>query len=69
MRKLVFRVCCTIIGLLCLAFMICLLIDNWADSSLIDKAITTLAILGWVGISYDLFTLKYRWLRRIVGEE
>ncbi len=49
--------------------MICLLIDNWADSSLIDKAITTLAILGWVGISYDLFTLKYRWLRRIVGEE
>ena len=67
MSKFVIRLCCSIIGLFCLAVMIYGLIDSWADSSLMHKIITIIAILGWVAINYDLITLKYNWLRRILG--
>ena len=69
MGKLVIRLCCSVIGLFCLAVMIYGLIDSWADSSLSHKIITIIAILGWVDINYNLVTLKYRWLRRILREE
>lgn len=67
MSRFIIRLCCTIIGLFCLTVMIYGLIDGWAESSLSHKIITILAILGWVDINYDIITLKYNWLRRILG--
>ncbi len=69
MSMFVIRLCCSVIGLFCLTVMVYGLTDSWADSSLSRKIITIIAILGWVDINYNLITLKYRWLRRILRNE
>ena len=69
MSKFIIRLCCSVIALFCLVVMILQLIDNWADSSLMRKIANSLAILGWVDINVGLINLRYRWLRRILGEE
>lgn len=68
MSNIIIRLCCSIIGLFCLTVMIYGLIDSWADISPLHKIISVLAIAGWVDINYGLITLRYQWLRRILGK-
>ncbi len=43
------------------------LIDNWDTISIVRKCVRIFACLGWVYITYNVVTLRYKWLRKLTG--
>lgn len=47
--------------------MIKISIDKWATSSFIRDVMRVVACMFWVYWTYNVVTLKYKWLRKLAG--
>lgn len=65
MRKKIIVIAAALIGMSCLLGMLAFLLENWETRSFLRKAVGTAALLGWVHITYNLMTLKYKWIRKL----
>lgn len=65
MKKKIIVSLSALIGMSCLLGMLAFLLDSWETSSIFRKVIGIIALLGWVGITYSLVTLKYKWIRKL----
>ena len=54
-----------LVGMSGLWGMFVFLFDTWETRSLIHKIIGFLAIIGWAYITYNMITLKYKWIRKL----
>lgn len=60
---------CILVSMACLLGMLRIVIESWPENSAWRKAVTLLALFGWVHITYSMLTFKYLWLQRLVGKE
>ncbi len=44
------------------------LIAKWDTLSIVRKSVKILVCFGWVYITYNAITLKYKWLRKLIGK-
>lgn len=67
-RKLIAWVC-ILVSMAGLLEMLHLVIEFWATSTAWRNALRVFALIGWVGITYNMLTFKYRWLRRLANKK
>lgn len=60
----------SILGLVCMSVFLVVIkemIDCLNVASTMRNTMSYIALLGWVGITYKVVTLKYKWVKRIAG--
>ena len=65
MKKKIIICLATLIGMSGLWGMFVSLLNTWDTRSLIHKIIGLFALMGWGYITYNLITLKYKWIRKL----
>lgn len=65
MKKKIIVSIAALVCMSCILGCICILFDKWETDSSFEKLIRLLAILGWVYITYNMITLKYKWIRKL----
>lgn len=65
MKKKIIVSLAALIGMSCLLGMLAFLLESWETRSFLHKAVGIAALLGWVYITYNLATLKYKWIRKL----
>ncbi len=59
-------------GLICMSivlYMVSEIIDSWETVPFVRKAVKLLALAGWCWITYNVITLKYKFLKRLTGKQ
>lgn len=49
----------------CILGMLDFLLESWEESGWFRRFLSFLALLGWVHITYNMVTLKYKWLKKL----
>ena len=65
MKKKIIVSISALICMSCLLGMIDFLLDTWETRNLFRKVLGGMALMGWVCITYNMITLKYKWLRKL----
>ena len=65
MRKKIIVSITALICMSCLLGMLDFLLDTWESRGLIRKILGLLALMGWVYITFNMITLKYKWIRKL----
>lgn len=65
MKKKIIICLAALIGMSGLWGMFVSLLNTWETRSLIHKIIGLFALIGWGYITYNLITLKYKWIRKL----
>ena len=65
MKKRIIVSISALICMSCLLGMIDFLLDTWETRNLFRKVLGGMALMGWVCITYNMITLKYKWLRKL----
>jgi len=65
MKKKIIVSIAAAIGMSCLLGMLNFLLDTWESNGWYRRIISFLALLGWAYITYNMITLKYKWLRKL----
>lgn len=65
MKKKIIVIIAALIGMSCLIGMLDFLLDTWESRGWFSRFIGFLALNGWVYITYNMITLKYKWIRRL----
>jgi len=60
---------CILVSMACLLEMLHIVIEHWAASTVWRNALRVFALIGWVSITYNMLTFKYKWLQRLVKKE
>lgn len=60
---------CILVSMACLLEMLHIVIEAWASSSAWRNTLRLFALMGWVGIVYQMLTFKYKWLRRLANKK
>lgn len=59
-------------GLICMSivlYMVSEIIDSWETVPIVRKAVKLLALAGWCWITYNVITLKYKFLKQLTGKQ
>lgn len=65
MKKKIIVIIAALIGMSCLLGMLDFLLDTWETNSWFRRVINFLALIGWGQITYNMITLKYKWIRKL----
>ncbi|MBE6287034.1 MAG: hypothetical protein E7099_02425 [Mediterranea massiliensis] len=65
MKKKIIIIITALIGMSCILGMLDFLLDSWETRGWFRRIISFAALLGWVYITYNMITLKYKWIRRL----
>lgn len=65
MKKRIIVIIAALIGMSCTLGMLDFLLDSWETRGWWYRIIGFIALLGWVHITYNMITLKYKWIRRL----
>lgn len=65
MKKKVIISLAAIVCMSCLLGMLAILLDSWESRNWFRRAISIVALLGWGYITYNMITLKYKWIRKL----
>ena len=65
MKKKIIVSIAALICMSCLLGMIDFLLDTWETRNLFRKILGLMALLGWGCITYNMITLKYKWIRKL----
>ena len=65
MIKKTLYIIAALISMSCLLGMLDFLLDTWESNGWYRRVISLLALLGWVHITYNMITLKYKWIRKL----
>ena len=60
----------SIFGLIWVSLTLCFIwicVDEWATYTLFRKVMRVLGCIVWVFWTYNVVTLKYKWLRKLAG--
>lgn len=49
----------------CLLGILAYFMDTWETDSSVHKLIRLIIILGWTYVTYNMITLKYKWIRKL----
>lgn len=64
MKKKIVVVVGAAIAMCCLWGVFAFLLDSWTERGTFRKVVGLLALAGWVAFTYNVVTLKYRWIRK-----
>lgn len=64
-KKKIIVIIAALISMSCLLGMLDFLLDTWESNGWYRRVISLLALLGWVHITYNMITLKYKWIRKL----
>lgn len=65
MKKKIIVIIMALVGMDCILGMLDFLLESWEESGWFRRFLSFLALLGWVHITYNMVTLKYRWLKKL----
>lgn len=65
MKKKIFVIIAAVVSMSCLLGMFNCLLDTWESDGWTHRGICFGALLGWVHITYNMITLKYKWIRNL----
>lgn len=60
------------VGLICMSIILYMaseIINSWETTSAMRKIVKFFAMLGWCYITYNVITLKYKWLKRLTDKK
>lgn len=64
-KKKIIIIIAAAVSMSCLLGMFNYLLDTWESDGWFRKVISFFALLGWVHITYNMITLKYKWIRKL----
>ena len=65
MKKKIIVIIMAIVGMACILGMLDFLLESWEESGWFRRFLSFLALLGWMHITYNMVTLKYKWLKKL----
>lgn len=64
-KKIVFCIC-ALIGISIILYMGIKMFKTWEETSIFGKTAKVFALLGWVYITHNMLTFKYKWIKRLI---
>lgn len=61
----IFAILCFFIG----CYFIAVSIENWESYTLMRKCFRVFACFGWICIVYEVYMLKFSWIRKFIKQE
>jgi len=66
MKKEIVFCICALIGISIILYMDIEMFNTWEETSIFRKTAKVFALLGWVSITHDMLTFKYKWIKRLI---
>ena len=60
---------CILLSIVAMLTMLSNVINFWTETSALRNGMRVLALTGWIYITYNMLTFRYRWLRRWLKKE
>lgn len=60
---------CILLSMVAMLTMLSNVINFWTETSALHNRMRVFALTGWIYITYNMLTFRYRWLRRWLKKE
>ena len=60
---------CILLSMVAMLTMLSNVINFWTETSALRNGMRVVALTGWIYITYNMLTFRYRWLRRWLKKE